>query len=76
MRFPIGLIPNERNDKLRSDNAYDVFATLRHIELHLKKAVAVVYPPRSIQYDDDSKQAGTKTSIFPDIAKGVKNSEN
>ena len=73
MRFPTGLIRNERNDKLRSDNAYDVFTTLRHIELHLKQAVAVVYLPGSIQYHDDSKQADTKTSIFPDIAKGVKN---
>lgn len=129
MRFPMGLIRNERNDKLFSENVYDVFATLPRMELHLKQAAAL-YPPRSIQYDDDSKQnvilkfqdnsptfrmwidslpnndfiarckdimlvcslkyctsaatrcdlqnklAGMKTSIFPVIPKGAKNSEN
>jgi hypothetical protein len=68
MRFPIKPLRNEQNDKLCSENAYDVFATIPRIELGLKQAeaAAVVYPPRSIRYE----------SIFPDIAKGVKSSEN
>ena len=53
MRFPIGQTYSERNDKLRSENVYHVFATDQRIELGLKQAV--VYPPRSILYDD-SKQ--------------------
>jgi hypothetical protein len=142
MRFPIELICNERNDKLCSQNAHDVFTTIPRIECGLKQAeaAAVVYPPRTIQYDDSkqtviqtfqdvsppfrmwmvfllhnewiaryrdimlvrsfkyctiattkydlqnkvattkydlqNKVATTKTSIFLDLAKGVKNSEN
>jgi hypothetical protein len=128
MRFPIGLIYNERNDKFCSENSYDFFATIPRIELGLKQAAAV-YTPGSIQYDDSkqtviqksqddsphfrmwidsllnndwiarckdimlvrsfkyytimatkydlqNKVANTKTSIFTEIAKGVKNSEN
>jgi hypothetical protein len=63
MRFPIGLICNDRNDKLNdkfcSQNAHDVFTTIPRIECGLKQAetAVVVYPPRTrtIQYDD-SKQ--------------------
>ena len=129
MRSPIGLIRNERNDKLYSEDAYDVFATIPCIELGLKQAA--VYRLRSIQCDDDdgkqaviqklqddrlpfrmcidsllnndwvaeckdimlvhslkyctiattrydlqNKVASTKIGIIPDIAKGVKDSEN
>ena len=56
MRFPIVLIHSERNDKLYSENAYNVFANILRAELYPKQAVVVVYPPRSIKYDD-SKQA-------------------
>jgi hypothetical protein len=48
MRFPIVLMHSERNDKLCSENAYNVFA----------------------------KVASTKTTMFPDIAEGAKDSEN
>ena len=57
MRFPIVLMHSERNDKLCSENAYNVFANILRAELSLKQAAAVVCPPRSIKYDDDSKQA-------------------
>lgn len=56
MRFPIVLMHSERNDKLCSENAYNVFANILRAELYPKQAAAV-YPPRSIKYDDDSKQA-------------------
>ena len=49
---------SERNDKLCSENAYNVFANIPRAEFYLKQAAAAaVYPPRSIKYDDDSKQA-------------------
>ena len=54
MRFPIQITRSERNGKLCSENAYDFFVTIPHIELGLKQA-AVVYPPRSIQYDDNKR---------------------
>lgn len=57
MRFPIVLMHSERNDKLCSENAYNVFANILRAELYLKQAAAVVCPPRSIKYDDDSEQA-------------------
>ena len=58
MRFPIVLMYSERNDKLYSENAYNVFANILRAELYPKQAAAVVVcPPRSIKYDDDSKQA-------------------
>lgn len=58
MRFPIVLVHSERNDKLCSENAYNVFANILRAELYLKQAaVVVVCPPRSIKYDDDSEQA-------------------
>ena len=55
MRFPIVLMHSERNDKLCSENAYNVFTNTPRSELYPKQAAAV-YPPRSIK-DDDSKQA-------------------
>jgi hypothetical protein len=131
MRFPIVLMHSERNDKLCSENAYNVFASILRAELYLKQAAAVVVcPPRSIKYDDDSEQAviqkfkddnppfrkwidfmlnndwierckdimlfhsfkyftiattkynlknkipSTKTTMYPDIAEGAKDSEN
>src|ERR671916_2421185 len=135
MRFPIVLMHSERNDKLCSENAYNVFANILRAELYLKQAAAAaaaaaVCPPRSIKYDDDSEQAvvqkckddsppfrkwvdfllnndwigrckdimllhsfkyctiattkynlqdkvaSTKTTMFPDIAEGAKDSEN
>ena len=131
MRFPIVLVHSERNDKLCSENAYNVFANILRAELYLKQAAAVVLcPPRSIKYDDDSEQAviqkfkddsppfrkwidfmlnndwierckdimlfhsfkyftiattkynlknkiaSTKTTMYPDIAEGAKDSEN
>ena len=131
MRFPIVLVHSERNDKLCSENAYNVFANILRAELYLKQATAVVVcPPRSIKYDDDSEQAviqkfkddsppfrkwidfmlnndwierckdimlfhsfkyftiattkynlknkiaSTKTTMYPDIAEGAKDSEN
>ena len=131
MRFPIVLVHSERNDKLCSENAYNVFANILRAELYLKQAaVVVVCPPRSIKYDDDSEQAviqkfkddsppfrkwidfmlnndwigrckdimlfhsfkyftiattkynlknkiaSTKTTMYPDIAEGAKDSEN
>lgn len=130
MRFPIVLMHSERNDKLCSENAYNVFANILRTELYLKQAAAVVCPPRSIKYDDNSEQAviqkfkddsppfrkwvdflpnndwigsckdimlfhsfkyctiattkynlqnkvaSTKTTVFPDIAEGAKDSEN
>ena len=130
MRFPIVLMHSERNDKLCSENAYNVFANILRAELYLKQAAAVVCPPRSIKYDDDSGQAviqkfkhdsppfrksidfmlnndwierckdimlfhsfkyftiattkynlknkiaSTKTTMYPDIAEGAKDSEN
>ena len=131
MRFPIVLMHSERNDKLCSENAYNVFANILRAELYLKQAAAaIVCPPRSIKYDDDSEQAviqkfkddsppfrkwvdfllnndwigrckdimlfhsfkfctiattkhnlqnkvaSTKTTMFPDIAEGAKDSEN
>jgi hypothetical protein len=57
MRFPIVLMHSERNDKLYSENAYNVFANILRAELYPKQAAAAVYAPRSIKYDDDSKQA-------------------
>ena len=58
MRFPIVLMHSERNNKLCSENAYNVFANILRAELYLKQAAAaVVCPPRSIKYDDDSEQA-------------------
>ena len=130
MRFPIVLMHSERNDKLCSENAYNVFANILRAELYLKQAAAVLCPPRSIKYDDDSEQAviqkfkddsppfrkwidfmlnndwierckdimlfhsfkyftiattkynlknkiaSTKTTMYPDIAEGAKDSEN
>jgi hypothetical protein len=131
MRFPIVLMHSERNDKLCSENAYNVFANILRAELYLKQAAAAaVCPPRSIKYDDDSEQAviqkfkddsppfrkwidfmlnndwigrckdtmlfhsfkyftiattkynlknkiaSTKTTMYPDIAEGAKDSEN
>jgi hypothetical protein len=128
MRFPIVLMHSERNDKLYSENAYNVFANILRAELYPKQAAAV-YPPRSIKYDDSkqaviqkfkndsppfrkwidfllsndwigrckdimlfhsfkyctiatpkhnlqNKVASTKTTMFPDIAEGAKDSEN
>jgi hypothetical protein len=128
MRFPIVLMHSERNDKLYSENAYNVFANILRAELYPKQAV-VVCPPRSIKYDDSkqaviqkfkndsppfrkwidfllnndsigrckdimlfhsfkyctiattkhnlqNKVASTKTTMFPDIAEGAKDSEN
>lgn len=57
MRFPIVLMHSERNDKLCSENAYNVFANILRAELYLKQAAVVVCPPRSIKYDDNSEQA-------------------
>jgi hypothetical protein len=57
MRFPIVLMHSERNDKLCSENAYNVFANILRAELYPKQAAAAVYAPTSIKYDDDSKQA-------------------
>jgi hypothetical protein len=130
MRFPIVLMHSERNDKLYSENAYNDFANILRADLYPKQAAAAVYAPRSIKYDDDSKQAviqkfkddsppfrkwidfllnndrigrckdsmlfhsfkyctiatinynlknkvaSTKTTMFPDIAEGAKDSEN
>jgi hypothetical protein len=130
MRFPIVLMHSERNDKLCSENAYNDFANILRAELYPKQAAAVVCPPRSIKYGDDSKQAviqkfkddsppfrkwidfllnndwignckdimlfhsfkyctiatikynlknkvaSTKTTMYPDIAEGTKDSEN
>jgi hypothetical protein len=130
MRFPIVLMHSERNDKLYSENAYNVFANILCAELCLKQAAAVVVcPPRSIKYDDSeqaviqkfkddsppfrkwidfmlnndwierckdimlfhsfkyftiattkynlkNKIASTKTTMYPDIAEGAKDSEN
>lgn len=130
MRFPIVLMLSERNDKLYSENAYNVFANILRAELYLKQAAVLVCPPRSIKYDDDSEQAviqkfkddsppfrkwidfmlnndwierckdimlfhsfkyftiattkynlknkiaSTKTTMYPDIAEGAKDSEN
>ena len=130
MRFPIVLVHSERNDKLCSENAYNIFANILRAELYLKQAAVVVCPPRSIKYDDDSEQAviqkfkddsppfrkwidfmlnndwierckdimlfhsfkyftiattkynlknkiaSTKTTMYPDIAEGAKDSEN
>lgn len=56
MRFPIVLMHSERNDKLCSENAYNVFTNTPRAELYPKQAAVVVYPPRSIK-SDDSKQA-------------------
>jgi hypothetical protein len=48
MRFPRMQIHNERNDKVSSKYAYDVFALIPRIQLGgLKQAV---YPPRSLIY--------------------------
>lgn len=129
MRFPIVLMHSERNDKLYSENAYNVFANILRAELYPKQAAVVVYPPRSIKYDDSkqaviqkfkddsppfrkwidfllnndwiarckdimlfhsfkyctiatikynlkNKVASTKTTMYPDIAEGTKDSEN
>lgn len=130
MRFPIVIMHSERNDKLCSENAYNVFANILRAELYLKQAAVLVCPPRSIKYDDDSEQAviqkfkddsppfrkwidfmlnndwierckdimlfhsfkyftiattkynlknkiaSTKTTMYPDIAEGAKDSEN
>jgi hypothetical protein len=129
MRFPTVLMYSERNDKLYSENAYNVFANILRAELYPKQAAAVVCPPRSIKYDDSkqaviqkfkndsppfrkwidfllnndwigrckdimlfhsfkyctiattkhnlqNKVASTKTTMFPDIAEGAKDSEN
>jgi hypothetical protein len=51
MRFPIRLLHSERNDKLCSDNVYNVFAISKSMELDLKQAEAVS-PPRSILYSE------------------------
>ncbi len=129
MRFPIVLMHSERNDKLCSENAYNVFSNTPRAELYPKQAAVVVCPPRSIKYDDSkqaviqkfkndsppfrkwidfllnndwigrckdimlfhsskyctiattkynlqNKVASTKTTMFPDIAEGAKDSEN
>ncbi len=55
MRFPIQLIYSEGNDKLCSENAYNVFATVPRIELGVKQAAA--YAPRSIKYDESKQNA-------------------
>jgi hypothetical protein len=46
MRFPRTVLDSERNDKVSSKNAYDLFATFRHLKLGLKQAV---YPSRCLQ---------------------------
>ena len=62
MRFPVGLICNERNDKLNdklcSENAYEVFISIPRIECGLKQseATAAAYQLRTIQYDDNKQQ--------------------
>lgn len=62
MRFPVGLICNERNNKLNdnlcSENAYEVVISIPHIECGLKQseAAAAAYQPRTIQYDDNKQQ--------------------
>jgi hypothetical protein len=50
MRFPIGLIYNERNDNSYSEDAYIVLVGGQRRELGLKQVSQ--YPPRSIQYHD------------------------
>ena len=50
MRFPIGLIYNERNDNLCSEDASIVFASGQSRDLGLKQVTP--YPLRSIQYHD------------------------
>jgi len=50
MRFPIGLIYNERNGNLYPEDASIVLAGGQRRELGLKQVTR--YPPRSIQYHD------------------------
>jgi hypothetical protein len=50
MQFPIGLIYNERNDNLASENVYNDLASSQCMDLGLKEVI--LYPSRSIQYHD------------------------
>ncbi len=50
MRFPIGLIYNEQNDNLCSEDASIVLASGQRKDSGFKQATP--YPPRSIQYHD------------------------
>ena len=61
MRFPIGLIYNERNDNLYSEDASIVLASGQLSDLGLKQVTP--YPPRSIQYHD-GKQTFTFIQKF------------
>jgi hypothetical protein len=82
MRFPRMMVDDERNDIVSTKNAYNVFATFRHLKLSLKQAV---YPLRGLQNRDseqtfiqkfqDDKVASTKKGKFTDIAKVVEKSE-
>jgi hypothetical protein len=50
MRFLMKLIYSERNDKILSENSYDIFLTIPCIELGLRQAAGS--PPRHSQYRD------------------------
>ena len=78
MRFPRMAVCSERNDKVSSWLTRYLFAIIPSIELGLKQTE--VYPPRSIQYRGSKQTVIQKIQddsiFFPDIAKGVKKSEN
>jgi hypothetical protein len=50
MRFLTKLIYNERNDKILSENSYNIFLTILCLELGLRQAAGS--PPRHSQYRD------------------------
>jgi hypothetical protein len=82
MRFPRMMVEIERNDIMSSKNAYNVFATFRHLKLGFKQAV---YPLRGLQNCDneqtfiqkfqDDKVVNTRIGKATDVAKVVKKSE-